>query len=65
MIEFWRAMANKGNKVGAIVMDLSKAFETLHHKLLLCKLKAYGYIKTPKFYPKLLYKYTSANKTGR
>ena len=45
MIEFWRAMANKGNKVGAIVMDLSKAFETLNHKLLLCKLKAYGYNK--------------------
>ena len=28
MIETWRAMLNKGNKVGAIIMDLSKAFDT-------------------------------------
>ena len=28
MIETWRAMLNKGNKFGAIVMDLSKAFRT-------------------------------------
>ena len=45
MIETWRAVLNKGNKVGAIVMDLSKAFDTLNHNLLLCKLKAYGFNK--------------------
>ena len=45
MIETWRAMLNKGNKVGAIVMDLCKAFDTLNHNLLLCKLKAYGFNK--------------------
>ena len=28
-------------KVGTIFMDLSKAFETLNHRLLLAKLKAY------------------------
>ena len=42
MIETWRSMLNKGSKVGAIVMDLSKAFDTLNHNLL-CKLKAYGF----------------------
>ena len=45
MIETWRAMLNIGNKVGAIIMDLWKAFDTLNHNLLLCKLKAYGFNK--------------------
>ena len=42
MTETWRAILNKGNKTGAIIMHLSKAFDTLNHKLLLCKSKAYG-----------------------
>ena len=37
MIDSWRSLQNKGQKVGAIIMDLSKAFETLNHKL-----QAYG-----------------------
>ena len=37
MIESWRALQNKGQKVCAIIMDLSKAFGTLNHKLLLKK----------------------------
>ena len=45
MIETWRAMLNKGNKVGPIIMDLSKAFDMLNHNLLLCKLKAYDFNK--------------------
>ena len=45
IIETWRAMLNKGNKVGAIIMDLSKAFDTLNHNLILCKLKAYYFKK--------------------
>ena len=35
MIETWHAMLNKDNRVGAIIMDLSKAFDTLNHNLLL------------------------------
>ena len=30
-------MLNKGNKVGAIIMDLSKEIDTLNHNLLFCK----------------------------
>ena len=37
MIENWRAMLNKGNKLGVTIMDLSKAFDTLNHNLLPCK----------------------------
>ena len=44
MIETWRATLNKGHKVGATIMDLSKALDTLNHTLL-CKLKAYGFNK--------------------
>ena len=42
MIETWWSMLNKSNKVGAIVMDLSKVFNMLNHNLL-CKLKVYGF----------------------
>ena len=41
IIETWHAMLNNGNKIGVIVMDLSKAFfDTLNHNLLCCKMKA-------------------------
>ena len=45
MIKSWRALQNKVQKVGAIIMDLSKAFDTLNHKLLFKKLQAYGFDK--------------------
>ena len=45
MIESWWALLNKRQKVGAIIMYLSKAFDTLSHKLLLKKLQAYRFIK--------------------
>ena len=43
MIETWGSMQKKGKKVEAVVMDLSKAFDTLSDNFFLCKLKAYGF----------------------
>ena len=42
MIEKWKRALDENMKVGAIFMDLSKAFDTLNHRLLLAKLKTYG-----------------------
>ena len=43
MIEKWKHALDKGKKVGIIFMDLSKAFNTLNHNLLLAKLNASGF----------------------
>ena len=42
MIEKLKRALDENMKVGEIFMDLSKAFYTLNHRLLLTKLKAYG-----------------------
>ena len=41
MLEKWKRALDENRKVGAIFMDLSKAFDTLNHRLLSAKLKAY------------------------
>ena len=50
MIESFRTLLNKGQEVGVIIMDLSKVFDTLNHKLLLKKLQTYGFDKKSLFY---------------
>ena len=42
MIEKWKKALDENMKVGAIFMDLSKAFYILNHRLLLAKLKSYA-----------------------
>ena len=41
-VEYWRYALDKKQIIGAILMDLPKAFDCLPHKLLLEKPKAYG-----------------------
>ena len=43
MTENWKKQLDNGEEIGVIFMDLSKAFDTINHSLLLAKLKAYGF----------------------
>ena len=46
MIEVWKKNLDKENEIAVILMDLSKAFDTINHSLLLAKLETYGFSMT-------------------
>ena len=43
MIERWKKSRDNGGLAGGVLMDLSKAFDTIFHKLMIAKLHAYGF----------------------
>ena len=57
----WRHHLDNNEIVGAVLMDLSKAFDCLPHELLVAKLSAYGFDKSTL---KFLYSYLKGRKQG-
>ena len=54
LLEKWKSTLDKKGFAGAVLMDLSKAFDTINHELLIAKLNAYGFSE-PSL--KLIYNY--------
>ena len=61
LLEKWKAAVDKGKVFGALLTDLSKAFDCLNHELLVAKLNAYEFT-LPAL--KLVHDYLSDRKQG-
>ena len=64
MIEKWKATLDKGGFAGGVLMDLSKAFGTINHDLLIAKLEAYGFGKITSNPKRLSERSMAENKSG-
>ena len=62
LIEKWKKNLDDKGYGGAVLMDLSKAFDTLNHGLLIAKLSAYGFEHDAL---KFIYSYLQADGTER
>ena len=59
LLEEWRDKLDKNFIVGAVLMDLSKAFDCIPHYLIIAKLAAYGFKREPL---RLIYSYLKGRK---
>ena len=59
LIEEWRKILDNNYFIGAILMDLSKAFDCIPHDLIIAKLAAYGFDKNMICY---IYSYLNSRK---
>ena len=59
LLEEWRQNLDQNFIVGAVLMDLSKAFDCIPHDLLIAKLHAYGFSKQSLTY---IYSYLKGRK---
>ena len=59
LIEKWKKSVDNGGAFGALLTDLSKAFDCISHELLIAKLHAYGFDKRSLV---LIYNYLSNRK---
>ena len=51
LIENWKKELDNKKYVGAILMDLSKAFDCIPHELLIAKMDAYGFSENETKFP--------------
>ena len=56
MIEKWRSSVDGGGQAGALLTDLSKAFDCMDHELLIAKHYAYGFDKNSLYFLNLYLK---------
>ena len=54
-MESWRQILDQKGYSGAVLMDLSKVFDTLNHGIVMAKLDAYVFRKNPKTYIRLFF----------
>ena len=59
MIEKWRRSVDGNGQAGALLTDLSKAFDCIGHELLIVKLYAYGFDKNSLYF---IYSYLKRRK---